>query len=182
MEVRGTVPAEGGYLLAANHVSWLDPAALGSACPRQIRFVIARAIYDDPKQRWFYRGMRTIPIRDEGAADQRALREAIRALRRGELVGIFPEGAGLDPEGRPRVARGGAAVLARGARVPVIPVAIEGTHRALPKGRLVPRPVRLRVTFGEPFLPAGGAVKANVARLDLADEMMRRILALQAAP
>src|SRR5262245_55388599 len=105
LEVRGTVPAAGPYILAANHVSWLDPAMLGSACRRPIRFVITRAVHDDPKQRWFYRGMRTIPLRDTGRPDTAAMREALRALRGGELVGIFPEGAGLDPAGKLRPAR-----------------------------------------------------------------------------
>lgn len=176
MEVLGRVPPSGPLILAANHSSFLDPPALGSACPRPVRFVITRRVHDKRGQRWFYERMRSIPVVDDGSPDHGAMRTCLRALSNGEVVGIFPEGGGFDPHGKIRSAREGVALLAMRAGVPLVPVAIEGTHRALPLGGIFPRPVKIRVTFGEPFVPRdGGPDGTRLSRRELADEMMTRI-------
>ena len=179
LKVVGKVPRRGPFILAANHCSWLDPAVLGSACARPVRFLISRRLYDRRAQTWFYRWMRTIPVRDSGEADHGAVRQALRALRRGQIVGIFPEGVGLDSGGRLRSPRPGAALIAALAEVPIVPAAIDGTHEAMPKGRLWPRPGRVVVTFGEPFMIGQGQSGGRRNRREGgAEEMMRRISTL----
>jgi 1-acyl-sn-glycerol-3-phosphate acyltransferase len=182
MKISGDVPRKGPLILVANHASWLDPAVLGSACPRAVTFLISRRVYDRRGGRWFYRWMGTIPVKDLGDTDHAALRQTLRALRDGRAVGIFPEGAGLDPAGGLRSPRAGAALIASRSGVPVVPVAIDGTHESMPKGRFFPRPGRIHVRFGEPFTmqSAGGeppraAEARRGARQISADDMMRRI-------
>jgi len=180
MRVVGNVPGDGPVILAANHCSLLDPAILGSACARPVRFMITRRLYDRPSQRWFYRGMRAIPVSPWGLPDHAAIRGALGALRAGMVVGIFPEGVGLDPDGRLRSPRQGASLIAAWSGAPVVPVGIEGTHKSLPKGGRFPRPGRIKVTFGEPFrIPA---VRSEGDRKEVrqegADEVMRRIASL----
>jgi 1-acyl-sn-glycerol-3-phosphate acyltransferase len=182
MQVEGLehIPAEGSAILAANHVSWLDPAVLGSACPRPIRFLISRSVHEIRVTRWFYAGMRTIPV-ERGTRESRWLRAALRALARGEVVGIFPEGEGLAPGGDERDPMPGALLIGALSGAPLIPVGLSGTYSALPPGRRVPRPGRVTVRFGEPYRPwpAGerpgrGEVRSAVA------ELMSRVRALQA--
>jgi len=174
MTVRGSLPRRGALLLVANHVSLLDPAVLGSACPRPVRFLIKERLYNFRSQGWFYRGMRAIPVRVEGRADHFALRAALRALRAGEVLCIFPEGAGLDPAGGLRPPRSGAALIAAHSGVPIVPVGITGTHASLPKGRKWPRRGRIVVTFGEPFVLSREAAGREGRQLG-AEEIMRRI-------
>jgi 1-acyl-sn-glycerol-3-phosphate acyltransferase len=180
IEGRTNIPASGPAIVAANHVSWLDPVALGSACTRPVRFLIARHVYDTPAARWFYRGMHTIPV-EKGSANPRGLRSALRALTRGEVVGIFPEGAGL--LAGEREAQGGALLLAAASGAPFLPVGLSGTLRAWPPKTRFPRPGRVTVRFGEPFTlwsrderPGREALRDGVAAL------MERIRALQSEP
>jgi 1-acyl-sn-glycerol-3-phosphate acyltransferase len=172
------VPTEGAAILAANHVSWLDPAALGSACPRPVRFLIAQDVYGVPWSRWFYRGMATIPVQP-GNPDPRGLRSAARALGRGELVGVFPEGVGLPREAAPREAHSGALLLGMLSRAPFVPIALSGTAAAWPPRCKLPRPGCVTVRFGEPYRPWAEDRRPRREELErLTGELMRRIRAL----
>ena len=181
MRVEGlqNVPREGPAIVAANHVSWLDPAVLGSACPRPIRFLISRSVFETPSLRWFYSGMRAIPV-ERGAREGSWLRAALRALARGEAVGVFPEGEGLAIDGSEREPMPGAMLIGALSGAPFVPVAISGTFASWPPGRGLPGPGRVAVRFGEPYAPwrAGARparedLKAHVAAL------MDRIRALR---
>jgi len=182
IEGRANIPASGPAIVAANHVSWLDPIALGSACSRPVRFLIAQHVYETPATRWFYRGMHTIPVA-RGSGNPRGLRAALRALARGEVIGIFPEGAGLLEEPGAREAQAGALLLAAASGAPFVPVGLTGTRRAWPPQARFPRPGRVTVRFGEPFTlwsrnerPGREAVREGVVAL------MERIRNLQSEP
>jgi 1-acyl-sn-glycerol-3-phosphate acyltransferase len=143
------VPLRGPALIAANHASFLDPIVLGSACPRRIHFVVLQSMYDWWRLRWFYWGMQTIPLRAE-EADPRAVKQALSRLRRGDLVGIYPEG-GRSEDGRLQPPKPGAALLAAASGAPVIPVRIEGAWECWRPKSWFPLPGRVRVVFGEPL-------------------------------
>src|SRR5207247_5543069 len=91
-----------------------------------------------------------------GGGDARSLRTALRALAKGELVGVFPEGRGLARIGVRREAQPGALLLAAVSGAPFVPVALGGTLAAWPPGRKVPRPRPVSVRFGPPFRPWEG--------------------------
>jgi len=145
------LPADGGYVLAANHVSNLDPWPLGLPLwPRRfLRFMAKSELY------WFplsvlLDGAGAFKVR-RGQADREALETAVELARAGNVVAMFPEGTrqrkGLRKRhhARPRT---GAARIAIDAGVPLVPAAIKGTDRL---ARLGP----LRVAFGEPLQPEG---------------------------
>lgn len=176
------IPASGPAIVAANHVSWLDPIALGSACTRPVRFLIARHVYDSPWTRWFYRGMRTIPV-ERGSANPRGLRAALRALARGEVVGIFPEGAGLLADPGAREAQAGALLLSAASGAPFLPVGLTGTRLAWPPKARFPRPGTVTVRFGEPFTLWGRDERPRREALrDGVGTLMERIRRLQSEP
>lgn len=148
LEVRGQehVPTSGGFLLASNHVSYLDPPVLGVACPRRVAFMARRTLYRHLLLRWFNRAMRCIPLRrDEG--DLQAIREVVHRLERGEGVAIFPEGE-RQWSGALSEAKRGVGLVAMKARVPIVPVLVRGTFEALPRGRKRLRRAKIRVAFG----------------------------------
>ncbi|MCR6653323.1 MAG: acyl-[ACP]--phospholipid O-acyltransferase [Cellvibrionaceae bacterium] len=85
------IPTRGGVLLLGNHVSWIDWAILQLACPRPLRFVMLRSIYQRWYLKWFFDLFRCIPI-ESGPRSRKALTEVAEALNRGDVVCLFPEG------------------------------------------------------------------------------------------
>ena len=150
LEGRGTehVPAQGPVLLVANHSSLLDPPLVGGVAPRQLSFMAKAELFRVPMFGALIRRLNARPVRREGA-DAGALRTALRVLQEGGVLLMFPEGT-RGPEGALREPKPGAAMLAVMSGAPVVPVFIEGSGRAWPRGRTLPRPAKVRVTFGAP--------------------------------
>lgn len=151
----------GGALVVANHPSALDPVVLAAALPQRALFIGAAEFLTMPLVGWAMRAYGTIPVR-RGRIDLSVVREAVRALEAGALVALFPEGRISPGGGSPK---GGAGILAARAGVPTVPAAILGTARALPLGRYLPRPSRVRVIFGQPLPPPPAADRAAADRL-----------------
>jgi 1-acyl-sn-glycerol-3-phosphate acyltransferase len=162
------VPVNGAGVVVAPHRSWIDPACVGGACPRPVRFLIMERVYHLRWANWFFRRMHGVPVGSGGTASLPALRAGMRLLRQGHLVGVFPEGR-VRPEGRLGPVRAGAALLAVRGRAPVIPVVIRGSARAWPHGRRWPGPARVSVRFGAPLTPP------TPDRPGAVDELMARI-------
>lgn len=150
---RGTehVPAEGPVLLVANHSSLLDPPLVGGVAPRRLSFLAKAELFEIPLFGALIRGLGARPVRREGA-DVGALRTALRVLKDGGALLVFPEGT-RGEEGVLRSAKPGAGMLAVLGGAAVVPVYVSGSGRAWPRGRRLPRPTRVTVTFGPP-LPA----------------------------
>lgn len=147
------IPSQGPAIIAANHVSYLDPPLLGSVTPRPIRFVAKRELFALPLLGRFLRAIGTFPV-ERSRPDLRAVRESLRVLKRGELLGIFPEGT-RNKQGGLKPFLEGVGWLAIKARVPVVPVVIHG-YRPLVPGSVWTRPGRIKVVCGEPLtFPAG---------------------------
>lgn len=180
LEVRGTehVPAAGPVLLVANHSSLLDPALVGGAAPRRLCFMAKAELFRVPLFGRLIRALNARPVRREGASAQ-ALREALDALRSGQALLVFPEGTRGD-EGDIRPAKPGAGMLAVMSGATVVPVYVSGSGRALPRGRLVPRPAKVVVRFGPALSFAVAPDDARRARYrEVAEEMMRAVARLR---
>jgi 1-acyl-sn-glycerol-3-phosphate acyltransferase len=139
------IPTHGGVLLAANHVSFLDPLVLALALydcgRRKVRFLALADLFDHPLVGWVLRGTRMIPVaRGRGVA--RMADDACAALEAGQAVLVYPEGT-IVPPGQTRPARPGAGLVALRASVPVLPIASCGVERRRRRG--LP-PLRRRVT------------------------------------
>jgi 1-acyl-sn-glycerol-3-phosphate acyltransferase len=140
------IPASGGVLLAVNHISQADPAAIARMIwqsGRIPRFLVKSSVFGWPLVGSIMRGAGQIPVH-RGTADATAsVRDAIAALRRGEAVIIYPEGTITDdPDYLPMHGRTGVARIALAVPdVPVLPVAQWGAHRTLGRrGRFRPLP------------------------------------------
>jgi 1-acyl-sn-glycerol-3-phosphate acyltransferase len=140
---RDRVPAQGPVVLCFNHFSWLDPWAIGSSCPRIIFYVAKQEAHDDKLIGPFIRFFGTTPIR-RGESDREAVRAMREVVRRGDALGMFPEGTRQAREPGPVLP--GAAMIAVQEQVPIVCAAIHGTQ----DWRLGNfRPVS--IAFGEPF-------------------------------
>ncbi|HSF03417.1 MAG TPA: lysophospholipid acyltransferase family protein [Solirubrobacterales bacterium] len=159
LEGHGTehIPAAGSVLIVSNHSSVLDPPLIGSVCPRQLTFLAKAELFRIPGFGWLIRRLGARPLRREGA-DPSALRMAQRVLGEGRALLVFPEGT-RGEEGVLREAKAGAALLAVQSGATVIPAYVRGSGRAWPRGRRLPRPAKVVVTFGAPlrFQRASGA-------------------------
>lgn len=152
LEVRGRahVPRRGPFILASNHVSFLDPPLLGAACPRRLSFMARATLFTHGLLGAFMRGVHVIPL-ERGEGDLGAIREAVHRLHRGDAVAIFPEG-GRQMSGRLGAAQRGVGLLADAAQVPIIPVVVTGTFEAWPPHAQRLRRAKIRVAFG-PSIP-----------------------------
>lgn len=172
MDVRGreNVPSSGPLVVAANHVSYLDPVALGVACPRPIAYMAKIELFRIPILGPLIGALGAYPV-ERGKGDVAAIRASLRQLREGHAIGIFPEGTrNLTGEARVQT---GVALLASLGNALVIPAYIRGSDRAKHLGKL-------QVTFGEP-LRLGDGQSGKASREDLAnwaDMIMARIRAL----
>jgi 1-acyl-sn-glycerol-3-phosphate acyltransferase len=123
------LPKHGPALVVANHVSGLDPLLMIAVCHRPLRFIIAREQYERFGLQWLLRTVGCIPL-DRAASPYPALAAARRALRRGEVVALFPHGRiHLDHEGPARL-KPGIVHLAKLSGAPVYPLRIDGVRGA----------------------------------------------------
>ena len=119
------LPATGGAVLAANHISGLDPLILAAISHRPVRFMIAREQYERFGMQWLFRAMGCIPV-DRKGRPEKSLRDALRALQTGEIIGIFPQGTIQQEEQSATKLKGGVVRLAAWGNVPVYPIHISG--------------------------------------------------------
>jgi 1-acyl-sn-glycerol-3-phosphate acyltransferase len=166
-DVRGSehVPTTGGAIICSNHVSYFDFTFLGlGALPqhRMVRFMAKSAVFDHWFAGRFMRAMLHIPVdRRAGAA---AFEAAVRALKDGEVVGVFPE-ATISPSFTVKDLKAGAARMAFQSGVPIIPAAVWGGHRVATKGKVdLRRGVAVTVILGEPIVAEPGEKAQSILR------------------
>ncbi len=175
-EGREQLPQEGGYVLASNHVSSLDPWPLGLPIwpKRFLRFMAKSELYWWPLK-YFISGAGAFPVR-RGERDVVAIDTAVSLAREGYVVAMFPEGTrrtkGLvkKHEARPR---SGAARIALEAGVPLVPAAVKGTDKLL-------RLKRVSVAYGAPVdIDDLRGKEIAEAALEATERLMERILELE---
>jgi 1-acyl-sn-glycerol-3-phosphate acyltransferase len=173
---RENIPRRGGFLLACNHVSYLDPIVFGCACPRFLSFMARDTLFKARFFGWLLMRVRAFPLK-RNAADLGAIKEALRRLKRQEGLLLFPEGTRTVGG---KIGRGHAGVgfLARKSGVPVVPAFVRGTDIALSKTDKRLRRAPITVWFGEPLMLSAGSQESDEA---FAGRVMERISALKAA-
>ncbi len=143
------VPAEGGFLLAVNHCSFLDPVLAGISLKRPLSFMARSSLFGPFPFGAALRGMNALPLEREGVGLS-AFRAVLDHLDQGGGVLVFPEGT-RSSDGKLKRFKGGVLKLARMAKVPVVPAMVVGSHRALGRGKWIPRPKNTEIRFGEPL-------------------------------
>ena len=146
---RYNLPRRGGAILASNHQSGLDPVVVGGIVNRPIHWLAKIEYVVTPKVAWFFRSVGVIPV-NRDAPEHEALEKAAECVRSGKLFGIYPEGT-RSPDGRVYRGYTGVARIAELTAAPVIPVGVLNTREALPKGKILAKPLRCEVRFGSPM-------------------------------
>ena len=182
---RENVPATGPFIIASNHLSFIDSMAIPLMAPRRVGY-LAKAEYftGHGLKGWFTRTLFTalgaLPVeRQDHRAAQEALDTAMTVLKAGGGFGVYPEGT-RSRDGKLARGKTGVAWLALTADCPVVPVGITGTDRIQPIGARYWRPHRFSVTFGEPltFPEHRGQAGKGKARREVTDRIMNEIAAL----
>lgn len=138
-----------GALLLINHQSYLDPLLVGLPLQRPVSFLARDSLFPVPFIGWILRNTYVMPVSRESATTQ-SVRECVRRIQHGYLVGLFPEGT-RTMDGSIGEIKPGFVAIAKRANAPVIPVGIAGAFQAYPKGAWFVRPGKVRVCFGEPI-------------------------------
>ena len=175
------VPLKGGAILAINHTSYLDFALAGTAAlpaKRYVRFMAKKEIFDNKIAGPLMRGMHHINVdRSNGSASFVA---ALRSLKDGEIIGIFPEGT-ISTSFEIKGLKSGAVRLAIGAGVPVIPTIVWGGQRIYTKGvkpNFKRNKTPISVSFGEPIFYSR-ETDVEVAEAHLRDVMIEMLHTVQ---
>lgn len=150
---RDRVPLDGGLVIACNHYSWLDPAALGAACPRTIYYMAKVEAHGIPGLGAFIRAFGCFPVR-RGESDRDAVRTMRQVVRDGLALGLFAEGT-RQLSGVPGAVQPGAAMVALQEDVPIIPVAVHGSQTWKP-GNFHPVSIAWGKPVGFSGVPKGG--------------------------
>lgn len=145
------IPSSGPIIIAANHCSFLDPPIIGLGIPRQITYLAKEELFAIPVLGWWLRSVGSYPVA-RGRGDVRILKTALRLLKEGKTLLIFPEGT-RSADGIVQPLESGFAWLAIKANVPVIPIYTADTYRLMPRQARFPKPGVIRLNVGEPVLP-----------------------------
>ena len=182
---RENVPATGAFIIASNHLSFIDSMAIPLMAPRRVGYLAKAEYFTGSGLRgWFtktwFTALGALPVeRQTHRAAQEALDTALTVLKAGGGFGIYPEGT-RSRDGRLARGKTGVAWLALTADCPVVPVGITGTDRIQPIGASWPRPHRFTVVFGKPltFAEHRGQAGSNRARREVTDTIMEAIAEL----
>lgn len=178
------VPASGGFIVAPNHLSFLDSVLVQALMPRPVAF-FAKAEYFTGRgvrgtlMRSFFEGVGSIPVqRGQQAASVQALKTLLELLEAGDGVGIYPEGT-RSRDGLLYRGRTGVGWLALTTGAPVVPVGLLGTDRLQPAGSRLIRPQHFTMRVGEPlYFERTGPDHSLPARRQATDTIMDAIAAL----
>lgn len=179
LRIRGYehVPSRGAFVLAPTHRSNLDTPMVALVGRRPLRFMGKESLWKSTAGGWFLTSLGGFPVK-RGNADREALRACEEVLRRGEPLVVFPEGT---RQSGPDLCElfDGPAYLACRTGVPIVPVGIAGTERAMGKGVRLPRPVATRIVIGAPIHPPIPESGKRVPRSEVSAVTGRLASALQ---
>lgn len=134
-------PKEGGILLCSNHIHALDPPVVGMTAPRTVHFMAKEELFKLPILGGLLPKVNAFPVK-RGMSDREAMRTALKILKSGEVVGLFPEGT-RSTDGVLKKGLSGAGFFALRGNADVVPCAIIGPYKAFRK---------VKVVFGEPII------------------------------
>ncbi|MDI6744975.1 MAG: AMP-binding protein [Thermodesulfovibrionales bacterium] len=173
------------FIIAPNHCSNLDGFAIGAAIPlttyKTLYFQGFQKYFTGRLTAFFARLAHVIPIDPETYLGK-ALQLSAYVLKNNKALCIFPEG-GRSYDGKLMEFKKGIGILALELNVPVVPAYIEGSFEALPKGAFLPKPAKIKITFGKPFYPSELDLTQKPESVDkhqfFADELMGRVKSLK---
>ena len=146
-------PKNCAFILAANHSSYMDHLIVGSTIipylDKKIHYLAKKEHFDNFLERKWHNYVGAIPV-DRQSGGKKALKHAIKALKHGEIIAIYPEGT-RTLTGKMQKAKTGVARLALLSKAPVLPIGLIGTFEILPKGKYIPRLKKAEMNIGKPM-------------------------------
>ncbi len=144
------IPPQGAYILASNHISNLDPVILGISTLRRVHFMTKIEMFKHPFVGWWLKKLWAFPVK-RGEADFGALKEALKCLKKGHPVLVFPEGT-RRMDHKPLEPQPGTGFLALKSQALIVPVYVKGSDVALPPGAKFFKRSLVTVIYGKPFM------------------------------
>ena len=168
------VPMTGGMIMAANHLSNWDPPMVGTYMPRPVAYMAKEELFHNPLLGWLIRSLGAFPV-DRDGTDIQAVKTAMKAIREGDNLLIFPEGTTIrngvgTHDGLPAHAHSGIAVIGVRAGATLVPVFADGKKRLFHKTRII---------FGKPYVPQITGRRGTSEEMQkIADDILREAYAL----
>jgi 1-acyl-sn-glycerol-3-phosphate acyltransferase len=145
------IPKDRGFIVAANHCSYVDHFMVGAFLVvhlnKKVHFLAKREHFQGWFQKLWHNWTSAIPI-DREAGGKKALKEAVKCLKKGGIIAIYPEGT-RSRTGKMQRGKTGIARLALQAKIPVLPIGLMGTFKILPRGKLIPKAKRADMNIGK---------------------------------
>jgi 1-acyl-sn-glycerol-3-phosphate acyltransferase len=150
----GNIPKKTGFIVAANHSSYLDIIILTAVFlikkNMNIRYIAKKELFTNWLFKKFEIIFQPIPV-DRGSKGKEVIQKAIKALKKGDIIGVYPEGK-RTLTGKLQKGKTGVARMALAAKVPVVPVGLIGTFELMPKGRIIPKfKKNIIINIGKPI-------------------------------
>ncbi|MCK5506299.1 MAG: 1-acyl-sn-glycerol-3-phosphate acyltransferase [Thermodesulfovibrionia bacterium] len=145
---RENIPYNEGAIIASNHISYLDPPVIGAVLPRRGVFMARKGLFDIPLLGWLIKRA-AFPV-DREKTGPSTIKAAIKKLKNGELVIMFPEGKRSET-GQLLEAKRGIGMVAGLSKAPIVPTVVVGTDKALPVNVKWLKRARIKVVFGRPI-------------------------------
>ncbi|MEA3305671.1 MAG: lysophospholipid acyltransferase family protein [Candidatus Omnitrophota bacterium] len=142
------IPESGSFVMASNHVSYLDPLAIGAFVSRDLNFITKKELFKNRIFGWYFKKLRMIPVDRKGFA-YAGMKKVIQMIKKGCPIAVFPEGTRSNGRVflKPEL---GVGYFALKFNLPVLPVYVKGTEKALPLDASFITPHPVRVYYGKP--------------------------------
>ena len=175
------LPASGGFILSANHVSNWDPPILATFIDREVCYMAKEELFKNPILAAALHGINVFPVK-RGAADKGAIKHAVKVLKSGDALGIFPEGT-RSKTGKIGKAESGVSLIAAMTKAPIVPAALVNTDKIFSAETKFPR---LAIVYGKPIYFNGNSkdkdelsnfaqdIMAEVAKLKIEGENLTK--------
>lgn len=172
------LPKSGGYIVASNHTSYLDPPLISACLVKKIHFMAKKELFSSPFFSLLIRSLGAFPVSRDGR-DLTPIKHAVSLLRKGKIVGIFPQGHRVLEEDGQAVAQG-VTMIAKQAGVPIVPVGINGAIGSLSLKNIFGKRKTLKITIDEPIVYQKAAEKQQEREnmKQFTDNLMNKIMEL----
>ena len=171
---RENIPSETGVIIAVNHISYLDPPIVGAVTPRRATFMARKGLFDIPLLGTIIRPA-AFPI-DREKPRPSTIKEAVKRLKNGELIVMFPEG-GRSETGELLEAKRGISMIAGISKVPIVPTLISGSNMALPVDARWIKRAKITVVFDKPIYYTPEAEGKEHKKQNVQEHISNKIMA-----
>ncbi len=156
---RENINIDGGFIIAANHTSYLDPPLISSFSRKPVFFMAKKALFEVPVLSPVIKSLGAFPVARDGK-DTAPVKHAISLLKQGKIVGIFPQGQRVRTEQEVQGAMG-VTMIAKQAGVPVVPVGITGARGSLSMKNIFGKRKKLKIKIGKPIYYTKSEIPAH---------------------